>query len=83
MNERERLLRAVQVSDFTLHEAVLYLDGHPYSKKALDYYDKQRTAYADAVQNYERAFGPLTYYSNNDPDRWRWIDNPWPWEGED
>lgn len=35
MNERERLLRRIQAEDFAVYETVLYLDGHPKTKRHL------------------------------------------------
>ncbi|WP_288235272.1 spore coat protein CotJB, partial [uncultured Anaerotruncus sp.] len=27
-------------------------------------------------------FGPLTMRENCNPNRWTWVDDPWPWEME-
>lgn len=82
MTEREKLLREVQAYGFAMHEAVLYLDGHPRCQKALNYFYQMRAMLDDARSAYEMKYGPLTASSNEDPDCWRWIDNPWPWEME-
>ena len=43
-----------------------------------------RTAFDKAAAEYEDAFGPLTAREvDTRVGRWRWIDDPWPWEGED
>ena len=36
----------------------------------------------EAAAAYQAQFGPLNIRSNNDPDRWTWVDSPWPWEME-
>ena len=82
MSERDALLKKIQAMDFALYDAVLYLDGHPGNKKALDYYREHRDALKELRDEYARKFGPLTIYDNYDNDTWRWVDKPWPWEKE-
>lgn len=82
MNERDRLLRRIRADDFALYEAVLYLDGHPRNKKALEYYRQLRDELAQLKAEYTRKYGPLTIYDNDNGDSWQWIDGPWPWERE-
>ena len=44
-------------------------------------------ALVDAIEyldGHPEAFGPLTAREvDTRVGRWRWIDDPWPWEGED
>ena len=40
MDNRDAMLKRVQVYDFALYEARLFLDTHPTCKEALDYYNK-------------------------------------------
>lgn len=82
MTEREKLLRQVQICDFSIAEASLYLDSHPKNKLALKYYRKYVDLRNKAVLAYEEKYGPLTQSANMDEERWKWIDNPWPWESE-
>jgi len=84
MTERERLLRQVQNHAFALYETGLYLDGHPKNAKAVAYFDKQRAMWQQAVEEYERSFGPLTQMSAaaTEGGSWNWITGPWPWEAE-
>ncbi|MBO4216368.1 MAG: spore coat protein CotJB [Clostridia bacterium] len=83
MTEREKMLRIVMQEDFCVNEAVLYLDTHPVERTALQYYAAHRDALEKAVAAYEEKYGPLTVYGNTDMTDWQWINNPWPWEGED
>jgi spore coat protein JB len=84
MSDRETLLNRVRMYDFALIEAVEFLDGHPDSADALAYYSEMRTAFDQAASDYEDRFGPLTAREVDPlPGRWTWIDDPWPWEGED
>ncbi len=75
------LMYAVQMYGFVLDEARLFLDTHPKSQPALDYYRKYSELYRDAVAEYEAACGPLTANSeaSSAGDSWRWIDGGWPW----
>lgn len=79
-NDKYSLMRALQEADFALYETVLYLDGHPTNKKALEYYGKIRDEAKALRESYEKSYGPLTVYGNNDANDWHHIDRPWPWE---
>lgn len=76
-----KMKRNIQKLAFAVHEAVLYLDGHPCCKKALAYYHKYNALLQEAVCEYEKNFGPLTQYGVTG-DEWTWIKGPWPWEYE-
>lgn len=82
MCERHRLMKLLRAYHFAITDVVLYLDSHPTCQKALAYYEKYRTLYREAAASYECQFGPLNMRTNENPDRWTWIDNPWPWEME-
>lgn len=75
-----RMMKNVQMLAFSVHETVLYLDGHPNDKKALAYYYSQNEKLKQAVAAYESQFGPLTYKCVKDQDSWTWTKGPWPWE---
>ena len=35
------------------------------------------------IHKFEKLYGPMDFYNNNVCDEhWRWVDAPWPWEGE-
>jgi spore coat protein JB len=82
MTEREKLLKQVQICDFAISEAALYLDGYPKNKQALKYYRKYVELREKAVASYEEKYGPLMQGANKSENEWQWINNPWPWEGE-
>ena len=79
--ERAQLLRKVQIASFAVNEAVLYLDGHPTNKKALEFYEKWVKEAKELKDKYEKAYGPLTFYDGKGPS-WTWIQGPWPWQTE-
>lgn len=83
MNEREKMLKAVQQYAFAMMDAGMFLDAHPEDMKALAYYNKISELHRQAVADYEEQFGPLTIMSATSAERWNWLDSPWPWEMED
>lgn len=83
MTEREKLLHAVQMYDFVLTEANLYLDGHPDNREAAEYFQPHKKLHQAAVERYEAEYGPLTARSANPESQKNWIDGPWPWELEE
>ena len=66
--------------DFTLKELNLYLDTHPNCRRALSMFRKYRELRRDAVQEYNKRFGPLTPEQVTDTQSWTWVEDPWPWE---
>ena len=77
------LLRRVQMYDFALQEARLFLDTHPTDPNAIAYFQKYRQLHAKAKEDYEKLYGPLTADGEITSGRWEWVDNPWPWEKEE
>lgn len=76
-------LRSVQQLHFALIDLGLYLNTHPDCEEALALYEKTRHMYVASKKKYEEFFGPLTYEGvNTEKDKWSWINDPWPWEGE-
>ena len=83
MTERSILLKRVQICDFALNDAALYLDTHPEDADALAYYKKYLDMRAAAVSDFESRFGPLTKGAYDGGKRWTWVDGPWPWQMEE
>ena len=82
MNEKQRMMKRVQMFDFILDELNLYLDTHPNDKNALDYFTQYQYLKNDAVNQYEARFGPLRAEDSMGEDYFDWIKGPWPWESE-
>lgn len=80
MNEKNMLLSRIKKYDFTLKELNLYLDTHPNCRRALSMFRKSRELRRDAVQEYNKRFGPLTPEQVTDTQSWTWVEDPWPWE---
>lgn len=82
MNERQKLMRELQRTSFALVETVLYLDGHPCDREALEYYETIKEKYDLAKKAYEESCGPVSVHGVNSKDGWTWVETPWPWEME-
>jgi len=82
VDNREMLLKRIQVCDFVLFETHLYLDSHPTDAAALDHYKKYRDMKKMAAEEFVDKYGPLTGADAVKEDRWTWVDDPWPWEKE-
>lgn len=78
-NMREGLLRKVQALSFAKVEAELYLDTHPDSREALNYYRNILTQLDDAMTEYQNKYEPL-FSEGVVGDRWTWVEGKWPWQ---
>jgi spore coat protein JB len=83
MSERQTLLQKIQMYHFAVYDVLLFLDNHPQNASALDYFRKSRQLLDQAVTEFEEKYGPMTPAVQEDDKVWRWIEDPWPWEGED
>lgn len=80
MNNRERLMRRLQICDFTLTEVGLFLDTHPCDKEALAYYNKYLAMKKEALREYTAKYGTVNRDFLKSDTTWDWVDEPWPWE---
>ena len=77
---KQALINQINETSFAIDEVLLFLDTHPNDMAALDYYRNAVAMRRQAMDTYQRQFGPLMVdgvYAN----RWDWINDPWPWEG--
>lgn len=82
-NNRKKLLRKLQICDFLLTEASLYLDTHPNNTMALDYFNKHNKIREEVLKEYTEKYGPITKSDCKSSNTWKWVNNPWPWENEE
>ena len=82
MTEREKLLKRVQMFDFILVELNLFLDTHPDSEQALDYFEQYNYLKNQAVMQYQNKYGPLRAEDQSGTETFSWVKGPWPWESE-
>lgn len=81
MDDRERLMKAIQTYDFALYELNLYLDTHPNCQHALGYYRKYSRLKSKAVDEYTDRYGAITAEQlPADANGWEWSTTPFPWE---
>lgn len=84
MNEREMLLKRIQICDFALNDTALFLDNNPDNEMALGYYKKYNDIRNQAAAEYVNKYGPLTHSDYDGGERWKWVDDtPWPWQTEE
>lgn len=79
MNQHQLLLCITQMG-FALDDTILYLDTHPCDKKAMEYYEKTKELYQEAMCKYTMEYGPLEAKNCSCTDHWDWVMQPWPWE---
>lgn len=83
MTDREMLLKRLQVCDFALNDAALFLDVNPEDEKALAYYRRYQALRKDALDAYTSKYGPVSRNDYDGGPRWNWVDTPWPWQPEE
>ena len=76
--ERRKMLMEIRELDFSIIELGLYLDTHPEDQRALCLHKQYVKELKELKDKYQKVYGPLTiYYPCN---KWRWLEEPWPWE---
>ena len=78
---KNEYLHQVDMAGFMLDDIILYLDTHPCDEDALQYYQKAREKYEQAVEAYTAKVGPLFISDIPCGSMNTWVDDPWPWEG--
>lgn len=74
---QQQMLNDIRSLNFAIVELAQYLDTHPNDRKALCLHQEYCEQYRDLSNQYQKIYGPLTIYFPCD--KWRWIDEPWPW----
>ena len=69
----------LQTLAFVIQELALYLDTHPEDKEALELYREYQKIYHKGMMEYNECT-PLKHGMPVQGDRYRWLDDPWPWE---
>lgn len=76
--ERREMMQQIREYEFAINELALYLDTHPEDEKALCLHRKYAKEVKELKDKYQKVYGPLTI--NYPCNKWRWIEEPWPWE---
>ena len=79
---KSELFRKIQELSFVKTELELFLDTHPDSKVALDYYRDTVDALRGYMTVYQAEHGPIHAEAGAMGDAWRWVNKPWPWQNE-
>ena len=75
---RREMIEQIRCYDFAITELALYLDTHPDDQKALCLHRKYAKHVKELKDKYQKVYGPLTI--NYPCNKWRWLEEPWPWE---
>lgn len=70
----------LQVLAFAIQELALYLDTHRDDKDALELYQLYQELYHKGMMEYTEHCGPLNHKMPTKGSKYRWLDDPWPWE---
>ena len=82
VNEQEKPVTPqteLQTLGFVIQELALYLDTHPEDKEALALYQEYQKIMHKGMMDYN-AESPINHSLPTKGDRYRWLDDPWPWE---
>ena len=72
------MMRITEIS-FAMDELRLYLDTHPEDKEALELYQNYQKIYHKGMMDFNEE-RPLKHGLPVQGERYRWLDDPWPWE---
>lgn len=69
----------LQALEFVVLELGLYLDTHPDDMEAFSLYKQYAAMEKQARENYESQNGPMMKQTAATEERYRWLQEPWPW----
>ena len=72
-------LAELQALEFVLVELGLYLDTHQGDKEAFALFQKYAALEEEGRKRYEAMYGPLMLSSAAKGERYKWLQDPWPW----
>ncbi|NLC87355.1 MAG: spore coat protein CotJB [Clostridiaceae bacterium] len=75
---REEMIEKIRCLSFAIVELAEYLDTHVDDEKAICLHKEYAKELRDLKDKYQKIYGPLTI--NFPCNKWRWIEEPWPWE---
>lgn len=80
VNDKDKLLLELFENNFAIIDLNLYLDLNPNDERIYKIYKEYVSNYEKIKKLYEENFGPLEI-TCVDSQGYKWIDNPWPWDG--
>ncbi len=78
-NSREYLLQKWQEYSFAAYDARLYLDTHPDSRAALNYFNKFNKLQNKVAAELQERYGAVNTDLDTELQSWSWLNMPWPW----
>lgn len=76
---KKEILNKIKEYNFAVIELSLYLNTHPEDKKALSLHKIYCKELKELKDKYQKIYGSLSI--NYPCNKWRWLEEPWPWEG--
>lgn len=83
VNEKELSdspLHDLQAIEFAIQELALYLDTHREDMEAQELYRAYQELYTRCTEKCQEKYGPMNHFQIGDGQRYRWLDDPWPWD---
>lgn len=77
---RDALIDKIRELSFVKNELALFLDTHPTSNVAIDYFHKTCEALEDYTMRLANMGEPMTQGDVVSDDRWTWAEESWPWQ---
>ncbi len=72
-------LSELQALEFVLVELGLYLDTHKDDREAFVLFQQYAALEQEARTRYEAMYGPLTQNAAAAGEKYKWLQDPWPW----
>ncbi len=80
--KREELLLEIMELCFAINDLNLYLDLHAENKEILKKFHELVEKLCTKEMEYVKKFGPLELIDNESLEKFKWIEEPWPWQNE-
>ena len=78
-NKKEELLYKIMEIDFAINDLNLYLDLYPEDEKIYKKFKMYTEECMKLKDEYSKVYGPLVL-EQTDYDKYKWLDNTWPWD---
>jgi spore coat protein JB len=77
---RDMLMDKIRELSFVKNELALFLDTHPTSEVAIDYFHKTCEALGDYTKRLANMGVPVTQDDVVSDETWTWANESWPWQ---
>lgn len=80
-NIQKEMMCQIRAQEFAITDIGEYLNTHPEDKKAICLHKEYCQKLRDLTEKYQKVYGPLSI--DCPCNSWRWLEQPWPWEGSE